>query len=62
MNKKIAALLLGTTVAFGAISGAMAGDKVVKIGVLNDQSGLYADLAGPGSVIAAPAQAVLRAA
>ena len=53
MNKKIAALLLGTTVAFGAISGAMAGDKVVKIGVLNDQSGLYADLAGPGSVIAA---------
>ncbi|MBN9040334.1 MAG: ABC transporter permease [Rhizobiales bacterium 62-47] len=53
MNKKIAAFLLGTTVAFGAISGAMAGDKVVKIGVLNDQSGLYADLAGPGSVIAA---------
>jgi len=53
MNEKIAAFLLGTTVAFGAISGAMAGDKVVKIGVLNDQSGLYADLAGPGSVIAA---------
>jgi branched-chain amino acid transport system substrate-binding protein len=26
---------------------------VVKIGVLNDQSGLYADLAGPGSVVAA---------
>ena len=25
----------------------------VKIGVLNDQSGIYADLAGPGSVIAA---------
>src|SRR5690348_10075207 len=28
-------------------------DDVVKIGVLNDQSGLYADLAGPGSVVAA---------
>ena len=28
-------------------------DGVVKIGVLNDQSGLYADLAGPGSVVAA---------
>jgi branched-chain amino acid transport system substrate-binding protein len=28
-------------------------DGVVKIGVLNDQSGLYADLGGPGSVVAA---------
>ena len=28
-------------------------DDVVKIGVLNDQSGLYADLGGPGSVVAA---------
>src|SRR2546429_4091724 len=27
--------------------------KSIKIGVLNDQSGLYADLAGPGSVTAA---------
>ncbi len=27
--------------------------KTIKIGVLNDQSGLYADLAGPGSVLAA---------
>jgi branched-chain amino acid transport system substrate-binding protein len=32
---------------------ALAQDKVVKIGVLNDQSGLYADLGGPGSVLAA---------
>jgi branched-chain amino acid transport system substrate-binding protein len=53
MNKKLAALLLGTTVAFGVMGSAIAGDKVAKIGVLNDQSGLYADLAGPGSVIAA---------
>ena len=28
-------------------------DDVVRIGVLNDQSGLYADLGGPGSVTAA---------
>jgi len=35
-------------------SAAMAqGGKVVKIGVLNDMSGLYADLGGPGSVVAA---------
>ena len=37
------------------ISGANAqiSDDVVKIGVMNDQSGLYADLGGPGSVTAA---------
>jgi branched-chain amino acid transport system substrate-binding protein len=28
-------------------------DKVIKIGVLNDQSGLYADITGQGSVVAA---------
>src|SRR5262245_3517530 len=32
---------------------AMAQGKVVKIGVLNDQSGLYAELGGQGSVVAA---------
>ena len=38
-----------------APSGARAqiSEDVVRIGVLNDQSGLYADLGGPGSVIAA---------
>jgi branched-chain amino acid transport system substrate-binding protein len=34
-------------------AGAQVSDDVVKIGVLNDQTGLYADLAGPGSVVAA---------
>ncbi|MCO5129042.1 MAG: ABC transporter substrate-binding protein [Xanthobacteraceae bacterium] len=53
MNKKISALMLGTALALAVGTGAFAGDKVVKIGVLNDMSGLYADLAGPGSVIAA---------
>ena len=42
------ALALGAGAAHAQISG-----NVVKIGVLNDQSGTYADLAGPGSVLAA---------
>src|SRR5436190_15563498 len=32
---------------------AQVSDGVIRIGVLNDQSSLYADIAGPGSVIAA---------
>jgi branched-chain amino acid transport system substrate-binding protein len=32
---------------------AQVSDSIVRIGVLNDQSGLYADLGGPGSVVAA---------
>jgi len=43
-----AVLLLGAGNARAQIS-----DNVVKIGVMNDQSGLYADLGGPGSVVAA---------
>jgi branched-chain amino acid transport system substrate-binding protein len=36
-----------------SLASAQISDDVVKIGVLNDQSGLYADLGGPGSVTAA---------
>ena len=36
-----------------SLVSAQISDDVVKIGVLNDQSGLYADLGGPGSVTAA---------
>ncbi len=32
------------------VAHAQISDDVVRIGVLNDQSGLYADLGGPGSV------------
>src|SRR5438132_4175477 len=32
---------------------AQVSDGVIKIGVLNDMSSLYADIAGPGSVVAA---------
>ncbi|KQW23291.1 ABC transporter permease [Afipia sp. Root123D2] len=53
MKTKITALMLGTALALGMSAGAFAMDKNVKIGVLNDQSGLYADIAGPGSVVAA---------
>ncbi|MET4702013.1 branched-chain amino acid transport system substrate-binding protein [Constrictibacter sp. MBR-5] len=47
-------LLLGAALMASALPAAadVSGD-VVRIGVLNDQSGLYADNTGPGSVIAA---------
>jgi branched-chain amino acid transport system substrate-binding protein len=41
-------LLLAAGTAHAQIS-----DGVIKIGIMNDQSGTYADLAGPGSVVAA---------
>src|SRR5260370_19445884 len=37
----------------GGAASAQMTDKVIRIGVLNDQSGLYADLSGQGSVVAA---------
>jgi branched-chain amino acid transport system substrate-binding protein len=53
MKNKISALLLGTALTFAAAGLALAQDKTVKIGSLSDQSGLYADLGGPGSTLAA---------
>jgi branched-chain amino acid transport system substrate-binding protein len=53
MKRSIASLLLGTALSLVAASAALAQDKVVKIGSLSDQSGLYADLGGPGSTLAA---------
>jgi branched-chain amino acid transport system substrate-binding protein len=50
MNARIALLL---TLALPLAARAEITGKVIKIGVLNDQSGLYADLAGQGSVAAA---------
>ena len=48
------AILLAALLALGpATARAQISDGVIKIGVLNDQSGLYADLAGQGSVVAA---------
>lgn len=48
---KTSLLLAG--VAFSALLGGAAHAQSVKLGVLNDMSGLYADISGPGSVVAA---------
>src|SRR5450756_304557 len=52
-NKIVASLLLGTALSLASAGFALAQDKTVKIGALSDQSGLYADLGGPGSTLAA---------
>src|SRR3954453_1637687 len=41
------------SVAMALSTAAFAQDKTVKVGNLSDQSGLYADLGGPGSTLAA---------
>ncbi len=53
MINRISALLLGTALTFGASSAVLAQDKTIKIGVLTDNSGLYSDLGGAGSTLAA---------
>jgi len=54
MKLKMKALAAAAALAFAAgTAHAQISGNVVKIGVLNDQSGTYADLAGPGSVLAA---------
>ncbi len=53
MKNRISAFLLGTALALAAGSGAFAQDKTIKIGVLTDNSGLYSDLGGAGSSLAA---------
>jgi branched-chain amino acid transport system substrate-binding protein len=49
-NKMMVAAALGAML---VAAPALAQDKNVKIGVLNDMSSLYADIGGPGSVVAA---------
>jgi branched-chain amino acid transport system substrate-binding protein len=53
MKNRISAVLLGSALAIGASSAAFAQDKTIKIGVLTDNSGLYSDLGGAGSTLAA---------
>ncbi|HVJ24601.1 MAG TPA: ABC transporter substrate-binding protein, partial [Burkholderiales bacterium] len=53
-KKLVAAVGLAVAGAMSAMGAqAQVSDGVIKIGVLNDQSSLYADLAGQGSVVAA---------
>lgn len=51
LDSLVCAALVG--VATGALGQAKISDDVVKIGVLTDLSGIYSDLSGPGSVLAA---------
>jgi branched-chain amino acid transport system substrate-binding protein len=51
-SKLVLGALCAAHLAFGVVAAWASGDAV-RIGVLNDQSGIYADLSGQGSVIAA---------
>jgi branched-chain amino acid transport system substrate-binding protein len=53
MKRSLAALALTTSLVFAGGAFAQTMDKNVKVGSLGDQSGLYADIGGPGSTIAA---------
>ena len=53
LRKGTAAVAGAMICLWAAFAAAQISDGVVKIGVLNDRSGLYADLSGQGSVIAA---------
>ena len=53
MKQQLLALFLGTSLSVAAATVALAQDKNVKIGVLTDNSGLYSDLGGAGSTVAA---------
>lgn len=54
MRQLVAALLLTTGLVFAGSALAQEKlDKVVKVGALGDQSGLYQDIGGPGSTVAA---------
>ncbi len=50
---KISVSMLALTAALGLAGAARADDKNVKLGVLTDMAGLYADAGGKGSVVAA---------
>jgi branched-chain amino acid transport system substrate-binding protein len=46
-------LVAGALLPAAGATSSIAGERTIKIGVLGDQSGPYADLGGPGSVLAA---------
>ncbi len=55
LKRTLLSALLATAFGLGTAGAAYAqiSDGVIKLGVMNDMSGLYADIAGPGSVTAA---------
>jgi len=52
LKRNLSSIAVSLALSAGAAQ-AQVSDGVIKIGVMNDQSGTYADLAGPGSVVAA---------
>jgi branched-chain amino acid transport system substrate-binding protein len=53
MKRSLAILTLTSALVMASSAFAQTMDKVVKIGSLGDQASLYADIGGPGSVVAA---------
>ena len=53
MRFKMKVLAAAAALALSASAHAQISGNVVKIGVMNDQAGTYADIAGPGSTVAA---------
>ena len=53
MIRSLAALVVTTSLVFAGSALAQTLDKVVRVGSLGDQSGLYANIGGPGSTVAA---------
>ena len=53
LKQTILAAAVAATFTLAGSANAQVSDGVIKIGVMNDMSSLYADIAGPGSVIAA---------
>jgi len=53
MSLKLELCMGAVAALFAGAAGAQISGNLVKIGVLNDQSSLYADLTGQGSVVAA---------
>ena len=52
-RKLLSSLIAGLGLVAAAGAQAQISGNVVKIGVMNDMSGVYADIGGPGSVVAA---------
>jgi branched-chain amino acid transport system substrate-binding protein len=53
MKRKLLSIAAAAACAFGGAAQAQISDGIVKIGVMNDMSGLYSDITGPGSLSAA---------
>ena len=51
--KRLFSLAFSACLLIGGVAHAQNTQRVIKIGVLTDMSGLYADISGPGSVVAA---------